>query len=250
LEDRQAALTLAGFSIQTQGVENFNSVLAPLGHFAQVVSLAVAALLPIVNPLGSAAIYLQLTSGIDPKQRDSLTTLVVFDAFLLLLGAALLGAYVLDFFGISIPAVQVAGGIVVCAIAWPLLMKADRSQGAAHESATEAFEAWKPRAFYPLAMPITVGPGSLSVALTLGANPSNTMRAAAITVLAHALGILIVCLAVYACYRYGDRVLRRLGPTGVSVLTRLLAFILLCIGVQIAWNGLHGFVMGTTLGHA
>jgi multiple antibiotic resistance protein len=230
-------------------MESFSSLLGPLGHFVQVVSLAVAALLPIVNPLGSAAMYLQLTSSIDPKQRDRLARLVVFDAFLLLLGATLLGAYVLDFFGISIPAVQVAGGIVVCAIAWPLLMNADKSGGAAHKGAVEAFEAWKPRAFYPLAMPITVGPGSLSVALTLGANPSHTMRATAITVLAHALGILIVCASVYVCYRYGDALLRRLGPTGVSVLTRLLAFILLCIGVQIAWNGVHGFVVGAFFAH-
>jgi multiple antibiotic resistance protein len=93
-------------------------------------------------------------------------------------------------------------------------------------------------------MPITVGPGALSVALTLGANPSSNLRTTAITVLAHALGILAVALAVYLCYRYGDRVLRKLGPTGVSVLTRLLAFILLCIGVQVAWNGVHGFIVG------
>jgi multiple antibiotic resistance protein len=93
-------------------------------------------------------------------------------------------------------------------------------------------------------MPITVGPGAISVALTLGANPSNDLRASVITVLAHALGILIVAVTVYLCYRYGERILRKLGPTGVSVLTRLLAFILLCIGVQIAWNGVHGFIIG------
>jgi multiple antibiotic resistance protein len=220
-----------------------HSILEGLGHFAQVVSLAVAALLPIVNPLGSAAMYLQLTSGIDPQGRDRLARLVVFDAFLLLLGAALLGAYVLDFFGISIPAVQLAGGIVVCTIAWPLLVGPDTSGKSVHAQAAEAFEVWRPRAFYPLAMPITVGPGSLSVALTLGANTSSSVLATAITVLAHALGILIVCVAVYLCYRYGDLVLRKLGPTGVSVLTRLLAFILLCIGVQIAWNGVHGFIV-------
>jgi multiple antibiotic resistance protein len=223
-----------------QGVQ---PILDDLGHFAQVVSLAVAALLPIVNPLGSAAMYLQLTSGIAPQQRDHLARVVVFDAFLLLLGAALLGAYVLDFFGISIPAVQLAGGIVVCTIAWPLLVGPDKAGEASHAGTAEAFEVWQPRAFYPLAMPITVGPGSLSVALTLGANQSRTVRAAAVTVLAHALGILIVSLTVYLCYRYGDRLLRKLGPTGVSVLTRLLAFILLCIGVQIAWNGVHGFIV-------
>jgi multiple antibiotic resistance protein len=218
-------------------------VLDAILHFAQVTMLATAALLPIVNPLGSAAIYLQLTADIDPREQDHLARLVVFNAFLLLLGAALLGAYVLDFFGISIPAVQIAGGIVVCSIAWPLLAGPDKSVKRQHVDAAEAFAEWRPRAFYPLAMPITVGPGSLSVALALGANPSSNLRAAAITVLAHALGILIVILSVYVCYRYGDRILRRLGPTGVSVMTRLLAFILLCIGVQLTWNGVHGFIV-------
>lgn len=224
-------------------MHDLSSVLDAFRHFAQLVFLAVAALLPIVNPLGSAAMYLQLTASIEPQERDRLARIVVFDAFVLLLGATLLGAYVLDFFGISIPAVQVAGGIVVCTIAWPLLNGPDKSEVASAGPA-EAFSAWRLRAFYPLAMPITVGPGSLSVALTIGANPNSDVRAAAVTVLAHALGILIVVLVVYICYRYGDVMVRKLGPTGVSVLTRLLAFILLCIGVQITWNGVHGFVAG------
>jgi multiple antibiotic resistance protein len=225
-------------------VDSFNSVFDALRQLTQVVFLAVAALLPIVNPLGSAAIYLQLTGSISPNERDRLARLVVFDAFLLLLGAALLGAYVLDFFGISIPAVQLAGGMVVCTIAWPLLVGADKPDKAADAGRIEAFDEWKPRAFYPLAMPITVGPGALSVALALGANPSKGLRARIEVVLAHALGILIVVLAVYLCYRYGDRILQKMGPSGVLVATRLLAFILLCIGVQIAWNGVHGFISG------
>jgi multiple antibiotic resistance protein len=229
------------------------SPLAPvfdaLRHVEQVAFLALAALLPIVNPLGSAAMYLQLTAGLAHEERDRLARLVVFDAFVLLLGATLLGAYVLDFFGISIPAVQLAGGIVVCSIAWPLLVGPD-TPGSAPRGTAEAFSDWRLRAFYPLAMPITVGPGALSVALTLGANPGPDVRAAALTLLAHALGILIVVLVVYLCYRYGDLVLRKLGPTGVSVLTRLLAFILLCIGVQIAWNGVHGFLTETFPGTA
>ncbi len=225
-------------------MDSFDSVLAALRHIAQVAFLSAAALLPIVNPLGSAAIYLQLTAAVDPRERERLTRLVVFDAFVLLLASALLGAYVLDFFGISIPAVQVAGGIVVCTIAWPLLVGPGPSDDSSQARDAKALVEWRPRAFYPLAMPITVGPGSISVALALGANPSRDLRTAAITVLAHALGILLVSVAVYLCYRYGDRMLRKLGPTGVTVLTRLLAFILLCIGVQIAWNGVHGFIVG------
>jgi multiple antibiotic resistance protein len=221
---------------------NFVTAYDAMRHVAQVSFLAAAALLPIVNPLGSAAMYLRLTARVAPKERDRLARLVVLDAFLLLLGATLLGAYVLDFFGISIPAVQLAGGIVVCTIAWPLLVGPEQAEESSQAGGSEFLADWRPRAFYPLAMPITVGPGSISVALALGANPSRDLRTEAITVLGHALGILAVSLTVYACYRYGDRILGKLGTTGVTVLSRLLAFILLCIGVQIAWNGVHGFI--------
>src|SRR6202008_347114 len=149
--------------------------------------------------------------------------------------SALIGAYVLDFFGVSVPAVQLAGGIVVCALAWPLLTGPDAPEAATRTSAAQAAAAeWRPRAFYPLTMPLTVGPGSISVALALGANPESSVRSLLITAAAHALGILVVALLVYACYRSADAILRRLGTTGAAVLTRLSAFILLAIGVQIA----------------
>ena len=98
-------------------------------------------------------------------------------------------------------------------------------------------------AFYPLTMPLTVGPGSISVALTLGANPTGGVRRLVVTALAHALGILIVAVSIYLCYRYADRILRKLGPTGTGVVVRLSAFILLCISVQICWNGLHALLL-------
>jgi multiple antibiotic resistance protein len=225
-------------------MESVDTVYAAARHFLQVAFLAAAALLPIVNPLGSAAIYLQLTAGMEPGARSRLAGLVSINTFLILFGSALLGAYVLDFFGISIPAVQVGGGTVVCSIAWPLLVGSGSSASSSQAPTAQDLAAWRPRAFYPLAMPITAGPGAISVALALGANPPKNLRDEAVTVLAHTLGISLVVITVYVCYRYGDWVLRKLGPSGVTVLTRLLAFILLCIGVQIIWNGVHGFIVG------
>jgi multiple antibiotic resistance protein len=207
-------------------------------HFAETALVAIAALLPIVDPLGGAPIYLVMTTGLTPPERARMAQLVAINSFALLVASILIGAYVLDFFGVSIPAVQVAGGFIVCAIAWSLLTSP--STPAVSERSTAASrEALSQRAFYPITMPLTVGPGSISVAMTLGANPPGGIRPLVTTALAHIAGVFVVSVSIYLCYRYADRILRKLGTTGTSVLIRLTAFILFCIGVQIMWNGLR-----------
>ena len=164
--------------------------------------------------------------------------------FLLLLASALIGAYVLDFFGISIPVVQVAGGLVVSVLGWTLLSQENtivlRTRDA--ETARTPVDL-AARAFFPLTMPLTVGPGSISVAITLGANPPGGARALAITMVAHALGLAIVAFVIYLVYAKADAVLRKLGTTGTVIVTRLSAFILLCVGVQIIWNGVRALLL-------
>ncbi len=219
------------------------TVFDALLHFGSVVLLAVGALLPIVDPLGGAPIYLAMTVGLTHEERSRMAKAVAINSFLLLIASALIGAYVLDFFGLSIPAVQVAGGIVVCAVAWSLLNSPNSPPALQRNGPAAARpEDLSQRAFYPMTMPLTVGPGSISVALTLGANPPAGFRSLLATALAQAIGILIVAVGVYLCYRYADRILHKLGPTGTSVVVRLTAFILLCIGVQICWNGVHALV--------
>ena len=217
-------------------------MIEPLVDFVKTVLLAVGALFPIIDPLGSAPIYLAMTGGLRPEHRRPMAKAVAVNSFFLLIASVLVGAYVLDFFGLSIPAVQVAGGMVVCAIAWSLLNRPDSLATSRSPEPTSVADDLQRRAFYPLTMPLTVGPGSMSVALTLGANPVQGLRARVITAIAHALGILIVSVSVYFCYRYADRIVNRLGPTGTSVVVRLSAFILLCIGVQITWNGVRALL--------
>jgi multiple antibiotic resistance protein len=221
------------------------ALLNDLREFAATILLAIGALLPIVDPLGGAPIYLAMTANLTQEERNQMAKAVAINSFLLLIASALVGAYVLDFFGLSIPAVQVAGGIVVCAIAWSFLNSPNSPPALAREGTAPTLtpDDLSQRAFYPLTMPLTVGPGSISVAVTLGANPTPGLRPLVVTALAHTLGILIVAVSVYLCYRYADRILRKLGPTGTSVVVRLSAFILLCIGVQIGWNGLHALLV-------
>jgi multiple antibiotic resistance protein len=211
-----------------------------LSQFVEIVLVAVGALLPIVDPLGGAPIYLAATAGLTTEQQRAMARTVAVHSFVLLVTSILIGAYVLAFFGLSIPAVQIGGGLVVCAIAWSLLNSPTSSVGLAGKA--PAAEDLGQRAFYPLTMPLTVGPGAISVALTLGANPERGVRSHVLTALGHLLGVVIVAVSVYLCYRFADRILKRLGPTGTSVVTRLTAFILLCIGVQICWNGVRAMV--------
>jgi multiple antibiotic resistance protein len=95
------------------------------------------------------------------------------------------------------------------------------------------------KAFYPLTLPLTVGPGSISVAITLGANfPHPGGGRLLLALLAAVVSSLSLSLCVFVCYAFAGRVVRRLGPSGASVITRLSAFLLVCIGLQIAWNGI------------
>ena len=224
-------------------------MLPDLRAFVETMFVAVAAILPVVNPLGGAPIYLAKTVDLTSEQHAELATRVARNCGLLLLASLLLGAYVLDFFGLSIPIVQVAGGLVVCAISWSLLNAPDATPDMEVEARRAVTrEDMKRRAFYPLTMPLTVGPGAISVAIALGANQAQTVRSAVIIGVAQVAAVIIVAVAIYLCYRFAEPILRRLGDVGSVVVTRLSAFILLCIGVQILWNGIAALLTGLQAG--
>ncbi len=213
-------------------------------HFIGTALIAVGALLPIVDPLGGAPIYLAMITGLTPAERERMAKLVSINSFLLLLASILIGAYVLDLFGVSIPAVQIGGGFILCAIGWSLL-NSPTTPAVSDRPSTSDVDALSQRAFYPLTMPLTVGPGSISVAVTLGASPPRGLRSLLSTAFAHVIGVFITAVSIYLCYRYAERILRRLGTTGTNALIRLTAFIMFCIGVQIVWNGLHTLLQST-----
>jgi multiple antibiotic resistance protein len=208
---------------------------ADLRQIVEALLLVYAALLPIVNPLGAAPVFLAMTAGSTREQRASLAQRVAVNAFILLLASLSIGTYVLDFFGLSLPVVQVGGGLVVCAVAWTLLRQEDPATRSARDGASAKHSA--SRAFYPLTLPLTVGPGAMTVAITLGANHPSGVRSFLTTGIGHLIGVTLMAATVFVCYRYADRLMRALGETGANVVLRLSAFILVCIGVQIVWNG-------------
>jgi multiple antibiotic resistance protein len=203
--------------------------------------LILSALLPIVNPLGGSPIFLLLTRQYSPETRRLLSRRIAINSFFLLVGSYLIGTHVLAFFGISLPVVQVGGGLIVISTAWTIL------KGGEDEERSEVHHSVQPqdvlqRAFYPLTMPLTVGPGSISVAITLGANAAHFHNQRPLAVLAALLGLLLVAVSIFLCYGFADKLARILGATAMSVILRLSSFLLVCIGVQILWNGMSALL--------
>jgi multiple antibiotic resistance protein len=206
-----------------------------LRHYLTALLLVVGGLLPIVNPIGSAPIFLAMTHGASEDARAVLAVKVAVNSFLLIMGSLIFGAYVLKVFGLEVAVVQVAGGAVLCALGWNMLQSEPSS---APPDAPVATDAVFLRAFYPLTLPLTVDPGAISVAVTIGANHAKGVERVVIGLLAGITGTLIICACVWLAYRYAERVAQWLGHTRLMVVLRLSAFIVLCIGVEITWNGI------------
>ena len=205
--------------------------------------LVVTALFPIVNPLGGAPIFLSLTQYYSGEERKLLSRRIAMNGFMLLTGSYLIGTHILAFFGISLPVVQVGGGLVVISAAWTMLKQADEenvSRQEVHRSV--GLTDLSRKAFYPLTLPLTVGPGAISLAITLGANETHRGLLMVYAVIGALAGAVLIAASIYLCYRFADRLAKTLGTTGMSVIMRLSSFLLVCIGVQILWNGVSALL--------
>jgi len=199
--------------------------------------LVISALFPIVNPLGGAPTFNCTTHSYSTDQRKLLSRKIAINSFLLLIVSYLIGTHILAFFGISLPVVQVGGGLVVIAAGWNMLNAKDGSDSRGDVQQSLDPRDLSTRAFYPLTLPLTVGPGSISVAITLGANESHLGSSILFAIIGALIGSLLIAVAVYFCYAFSDRLAEILGPTAMTVILRLTSFLLVCIGVQIFWNG-------------
>ena len=200
--------------------------------------LALSALFSIVNPIGAALIFSQVTADRTHEQRVALARLIGFYSALVMLGALWAGAYILGFFGVSLAALRIAGGLFVATRAWELLSAPERIEAMKQRQA-EGAEGASAVAFFPLTMPFTTGPGTISVAIALGANrPMSSISEAAPFFLGASLAALVVAATVVVAYSFADRVTSLLGETGARVVSRLAAFLMLCVGTQITLNGI------------
>lgn len=214
-------------------------------HLWHAFLIAFTALLPLINPLGSALVIMGLVGEAPPEAYRSVARRVALNNIAFLAVIELLGSAILNFFSISLPIVQVAGGLVIASIGWGVLNEKDSDantrdkQEMAVLSPDQTLRSLEQKAFYPFTFPVTSGPGTLVVMLTLSARFSagNVQQ----DILEHIglfLAVVTLSVLVYVCYAYAPRIQAAVSPSTVHGILRIVAFILICIGVQIAWNGI------------
>lgn len=204
-----------------------------------------AALFPVINPLGGGPIFLNMVQGCSLGVRNRLALGVSINSFFMLLGSMLIGPELLLFFGITLPALKLAGGLVVIAMGWNLLNQKSSSKDSGDNSSAITDATASGTAFFPLTMPLTIGPGSIATAISLMAGIKQAgdigFEAQLPKLIGGLAGLAALALSIYIVYRESSAIQRLLGENGSNVLMRLFAFILLAIGMQIFLGGIEGF---------
>jgi multiple antibiotic resistance protein len=215
--------------------------------------LGFPALFSIVNPFGAALTFYNVTLDRTHSERLRLARQIGIYSLCILLGSLWLGSYVLNFFGVSLGALRVAGGLVVAIRAWELLMAPEEHEGRKQNDAAPAATKHDDVAFFPLTMPFTTGPGSIAVAIALASERPNNGDAVWPFFGGVTLAAVVIAAVIWGLYSVSDTLLSRMNPAGARVVTRMSAFLLLCIGVQILSNGAESLLgpwLLNTLKHA
>jgi multiple antibiotic resistance protein len=206
-----------------------------MSHFWQLILGTVVALLPLINPLASAPTFLAITEGDSPERRREQLRNACIYMVAILVSFLVGGTFIMGFFGISIPGLRIAGGLLVAAIGYSMIMSPARDRS--HNSPAEEEEARAKRdvSFSPLAMPMLSGPGSIAVTIGFTSTARQWLDYVAIT-----LGILVVAVITYVTLGLAERVVGVIGANGMNALSKVMGFLILCVGIQFVVNGLVG----------
>lgn len=210
--------------------------------------ISLPALFSITNPIGLALIFYQITEGRDEQERHQLAKQIAINAFVILVCTAFFGELILEFFGITIDAVRIAGGLVVAVGAWHLLNSSEQRSNSKQKEAeqggqTVAMPNGMDSAFFPLTLPFTIGPGCLAVIIALTSVRPIDHKGVLGFYCGLLLAIITLCLIILVSYRYCDKIIDVLGKSKANIVSRFSALILLCIGVQILATGVQGFLI-------
>jgi len=211
--------------------------------FLHLAVAGIIALFAPVNPIGTALVVNPYFEHLEEKERHRAASKVTTYCLTLCLTVLLVGSWFFKLFGISLPVVQLAGGIVICHMGWQLLGNNNSASDSSSAAATLGAADLEDRLFYPIAFPMTTGPGTIAVLLTLSANGHATRGSTYLANLgALVVAVLVIGLSIYVCLAYAPEFLKRIGPKGGMVLNRISAFLVFCVGLQIATDGITNLI--------
>lgn len=199
--------------------------------FTSLMLGTIAALIPIINPFSTASMFLSLTFLDSDKWRNRQALLGCMYMFIILTSFLLAGGFIIDFFGISIPGMRIAGGILVSRVALNMLYQNEKYNDSKENIRKNRLK--KDIAFFPLAMPSLSGPGSIAIIISMG-----TLAKDAIDYLAVISGIFIIGIITYITLRSASFIKHLLGTTGINAITKIMGFIIFCVGIQFIINGI------------
>lgn len=212
------------------------------GQFLRELSIGYLTLFSIINPFGLAFVFLSMTGGVTEPTRARVARRIGFYSFFILIVSLFIGSQIMNFFGITLPALRIAGGLVVALSGWSMLTAPDEEEASpsvrTHESTIDGLT------FFPLTVPLTTGPGTIAAAIALGANRTGTDREIVISILASLFVAFLVAATVVLAYSHAAVLARWAGREGTRVITRLSAFLLMCVGVQIILTGVSDVLPG------
>ncbi len=204
-----------------------------VSHFWELILGTIIALLPVINPLASAPTFLAITEGDSHARRMQQLLHACLYMVAILVVFLVGGTFIMQFFGISIPGLRIAGGLLVAGIGFSMLMGPPKS--AVGDPAEAEARAKRDVSFSPLAMPMLSGPGSIAVTIGFTSLAGHWTDYIAII-----LGIIVVAVIAYGTLRLSERVVRVIGTNGMNALSKVMGFLILCIGIQFVVNGVLG----------
>jgi multiple antibiotic resistance protein len=222
-----------------------------LNTFIQLVFIGFVALFPVVNPIGSAFIVSPYFLDISRKERLKFVKRITLYSFIICAVTVLVGHWILELFGLSIPVVQIAGGIMICKIGWEFLSsdsKETHENNIADKVEMEPFPIVENKLFYPITFPITTGPGTIAVLFTLSAhgasaNPSVYL----LNIVALLVSIIGICILIFIFYLNTNRLISYIGLNNEQIINRFMAFLIFCVGLQIAAGGIINVIKSNFL---
>ncbi len=219
--------------------------------FIHLLFISVIALFPVVNPIGSAFIVAPYFENLSSSEKRKAVSKITFYVFMVCVVALFAGHWILQIFGISIPIVQLAGGIMICKIGWEFLTSDKKSQEQKsqqdNENQVNDYTQLQDKLFYPITFPVTAGTGTISILFTLSAHSdrSNTSEYL-INTGAILAAVVVMCILIYIFYPSTKTITNYIGSKGETIVNRITAFLIFCVGLQIAVSGITSLVKGAS----